>query len=160
MTGGLEPLRGCTALQHLSLDGNQLTGGLGPLRGCTALRELMLEDNNMTGGLEPLRGCTALKVIVLNNNQLTGGLGPLRACTAVEVLRLNDNLLTGGLEPLRGFEVREENLSLENNQLVLSEEDKAWILELTPGSYRRRPEASTRESEAWDGIVEDTDRFL
>ena len=134
LTGGLGPLRGCTALRVLYLHDNQLTGGLEPLQGCTALRMLNLEDNNMTGGLEPLRGCTALKIIVLNNNQLTGGLGPLRACTAVEVLRLNDNLLTGGLEPLRGFEVCEENLSLENNQLVLSDEDKAWILKLTSGS--------------------------
>ena len=38
LSGGLEPLKGCTALQHLYMDGNQLTGGLEALQSCTALQ--------------------------------------------------------------------------------------------------------------------------
>ena len=55
---------------------NRLTGGLEPLRGCTALRELDLYLNLLTGSLEPLRGCKALQLLDLSHNrQLTGGLG-------------------------------------------------------------------------------------
>ena len=110
LTGGLEPLRGCTALQNLSLDNNQLTGGLEPLRGCKALQSLKLSGNKLTGDLEPLKGCTALQYLSLRVNQLTGGLEPLRGCTALEELDLEINQLTGGLEPLRGCTVLEDLL--------------------------------------------------
>ena len=46
LTGGLEPLRGFTALTILSLNGNTLTGGLEPLRGCAALQKLYLAGND------------------------------------------------------------------------------------------------------------------
>ena len=49
LTGGLEPLRGFTALTILSLNGNTLTGGLEPLRGCAALLELYLFNNPLRG---------------------------------------------------------------------------------------------------------------
>ena len=117
LTGSLEPLRGCTALQELSLSNNQLTGSLEPLRGCTALQELSLSNNQLTGGLKPLERCTALKVLALGNNQLTGDLEPLRSCTALKVLLLSNNLLTGGLEPLKSCTALTE-LSLNNNQLT------------------------------------------
>ena len=45
LSGGLEPLRGCAALEKLFLTQNMLTGDLEPLRGCRALRELYLADN-------------------------------------------------------------------------------------------------------------------
>ena len=73
LTAGLEPLRGCTALQVLNLNNNLLNGGLGPLRGYTALRKLDLSFNQMghlTDGLEPLRGCKALCELSLENDQL------------------------------------------------------------------------------------------
>ena len=101
LTGSLEPLRGCTALQELSLSNNQLTGGLKPLERCTALKVLALHNNQLTGDLEPLRSCTALKVLLLSNNLLTGGLEPLKSCTALKVLALRNNQLTGDLEPVR-----------------------------------------------------------
>ena len=41
-------------MRELFLDNNQLTGGLEPLRGCMALQELFLESNQLTGRLEPL----------------------------------------------------------------------------------------------------------
>ena len=74
LSGGLEPLRGCTALLTLHLDNNQLTGGLEPIRGCKVLQEL-LGNNKLTGGLEPLRGSTELQhchlhTLDLKNNQL------------------------------------------------------------------------------------------
>ena len=48
LTGSLEPLRGCKALQLLDLSHNrQLTGGLEPLLGCTALRKLDFEDTQL-----------------------------------------------------------------------------------------------------------------
>jgi len=122
LTGGLEPLRSCTALKALDVagnelepraglrtgpvlivHGNQLTGGLEPLRGCTGLQTLKLGCNLLTGGLEPLQDCTALRSLSLQNNQFTGGLEPLRRCTALQSLNLLPNhRLTGGLEPLRG----------------------------------------------------------
>ena len=93
LTGGLEPLRNCTALRHLHLSGNLLTGGLEPLRGCTALQTLNLSSNKMTGGLEGLRACTALLRLHLQYNQLTGGLEPLRSCKALRTLHLVGNPL-------------------------------------------------------------------
>ena len=102
LTGTLEPLRGCTALQLLSLsNNNNLTGDLEPLRSCTALRELLLSNNRHTGGLAPLQNCKALRELYLENNQLEGDIGPLWGCKALQVLRL------------------------ENNQLVPTDEDKA-----------------------------------
>ena len=71
----------------LDLDHNKLTGGLKPLRGCTALDLLYLDDNKLTGGLEPLRGCTALHILQSTSresNNLAGGLEPLRGCSALE----------------------------------------------------------------------------
>ena len=148
LTGSLEPLRGCTALQELSLSNNQLTGGLKPLERCTALKVLALGNNQLTGDLEPLRSCTALQELALSNNllltggleplrscaalerlglsgnNLTGGLEPLRGCTALEMVSLCDNQLTGGLEPLRGCTALEQ-LEFENTQLTPSDEDKA-----------------------------------
>ena len=117
LTGSLEPLRGCTALQELSLSNNQLTGGLKPLERCTALKVLALGNNQLTGDLEPLRSCTALKVLLLSNNLLTGGLEPLTSCTALTELSLNNNQLTGGLEPLRSCTALQE-LALSNNLLL------------------------------------------
>ena len=117
LTGSLEPLRGCTALQELSLSNNQLTGGLKPLERCTALKVLALHNNQLTGDLEPLRSCTALKVLALSNNLLTGGLEPLKSCTALTELFLNNNQLTGGLEPLRSCTALQE-LALSNNLLL------------------------------------------
>ena len=120
LTGGLEPLRKCTALKVLDVagnelepraglrtgpvlivHGNQLTGSLEPLRGCTGLQTLKLGCNLLTGGLEPLQDCTALRSLSLQNNQFTGGLEPLRRCTALQSLSLQNNQFTGGLEPLR-----------------------------------------------------------
>ena len=123
LTGGLEPLRSCTALQWLKLGGNQLTGGLEPLRGCTALRELDLSGHQidgkptggLTGGLEPLRGCTSLTELHLSHNQLTGSLEPLRGCTALERLCIGSNKLRGDLEPLRGCTALEV-LALRRNE--------------------------------------------
>ena len=94
LTGGLEPLRGCTGLKVLDLAGNefypragnQLTGGLEPLRGCTGLQTLSLSSNLLTGGLEPLQDCTALRYLSLQNNHFTGGLEPLRWCTSLRTL--------------------------------------------------------------------------
>ena len=80
----------------LDLDHNKLTGGLEPLRGCTALDLLYLDDNKLTGGLEPLRGCTALHILQSTSresNNLAGGLEPLRGCSALEGLELGDNQL-------------------------------------------------------------------
>ena len=39
---------------------NHLTGGLEPLKGCTLLLGLYLSRNRITGSLEPLQSCTAL----------------------------------------------------------------------------------------------------
>ena len=59
-------------MQTLRLSHNNLTGGLEPLRGCTALQRLDLQYfNQLTGGLEPLRGCTALQTLYLMGNPLT-----------------------------------------------------------------------------------------
>ena len=115
LTGGLEPLQGCTALRHLQLQHNDFPGDLGPLRGCAALQYLDISYNReLTGSLEPLRRCTALRSLNLRGNQLlSGDLGPLRACTELQYLELRGctelqylNLLgtqvTGGIGPLRG----------------------------------------------------------
>ena len=48
LTGDLESLRGCAALQLVDLSHNKhLTGGLEPLRGCMALRKLDFEDTQL-----------------------------------------------------------------------------------------------------------------
>ena len=117
LTGGLEPLRFCTALQALRLSDNQIKGGLEPLRGCTALLALHMSNNQVTGGLEPLRGCTALSHFTMNNNQLTGDLDALRGCTALEELHLQGNALTGELDPLRGCTALQD-LWMDGNQLT------------------------------------------
>ena len=86
LRGPLPELR-LPALHTLIMDDNQFNGGLEPLRGCTALRELSLCSNQLTGDLAPLRGCTALEVLRLGWNQLlTGGLEPLRGCTLLQEL--------------------------------------------------------------------------
>ena len=121
-TGGLEPLRVCTALVTLFLFNNQLTGGLEPLRGCTALQELNLASNQLTGSLEPLSGCTGLTQLIMPNNQLTGGLEPLQGCTALVCLFLANNQLMGSLEPLRGC-TGLRMLDLQGTQLVATDED-------------------------------------
>ena len=116
LTGGLEPLQGCTALYDLDLSVNKLSGTLEPLRGCTELEELNLYSNQLSGNLEPLRGCTALCDLCLASNLLTGSLEPLRSCTALEKLYLFGNTWSGGLEPLRGCKALLE-LDLGNTQL-------------------------------------------
>ena len=127
VTGGLEPLSGCTGLTKLLLYANHfLTGGLEPLQGCTALQTLDVGNNKLTGGLEPLRACTALQTLDAGDNKLTGGFEALRSCKALEVLRLNGNLLTGGLEPLRGCTALRV-LFLQDNQLDATDEDKAHL---------------------------------
>ena len=70
ISGDLEPLKGCTALQHLLLSDNYLNGGLEPLKGCTALMQLRCSNNQITGGLEPLRCCPFLRVLDLEATQL------------------------------------------------------------------------------------------
>ena len=127
LTGGLEPLSGCTGLKKLLLYANRfLTGGLELLRGCTVLQELSLHNNQLNGGLEPLRACTALQTLDAGDNKLTGGLEALRSCKALEVLSLNGNLLTGGLEPLRGCTALRV-LFLQDNQLNATDEDTAHL---------------------------------
>ena len=49
------------ALQKLDCSHNHITGGLEPLRGCTALTQLWATHNQLVGGLEPLEGCKALQ---------------------------------------------------------------------------------------------------
>ena len=104
LTGGLEPLSGCTSLQEISLFQNRLTGGLEPLRGCTALRSLSLHNNKITGGFEPLRGCTALRGLTLCDNQLTGDLKPLWDCASLRMLQLKQNPLIPTYEDRAHFE--------------------------------------------------------
>ena len=130
LTGGLEPLRGCTALRELEISYCNLTGTLEPLRGCTALQLLSLAYNQLSGSLEPLRGCTALQNLNLDSNQLTGDVERLRGCTPLETLDLSqNNQLTGGLEPLRGCTLL-RMLRLGNTQLDPSGEDKAHFEKL------------------------------
>ena len=117
LDGGLEPLRGCTALVQLTLSRNNLTGGLEALRSCTGLELLHLSDNYLTGTLEPLRGCTKLKDLRCSGNQLTGGLDALGGCTGLDTLLLDSNFLTGGLEPLRRCTALTE-LFVGDNQLM------------------------------------------
>ena len=149
LSGELEPLRSCTALQQLLLQSNQLTGGLEPLRGCMALEVLAVGANELTGGLSALRSCTALSSIDLNSNNLTGGLEPLRGCTALAVITLYDSPeLTGGLEPLRGFSASLESLEFENTQLIPSAEDVAHfenfeLLEIAGGREKYVPGPNT-----------------
>ena len=58
-------------LVFLGLSDNNLTGGLDALRGCKALEALLLSNNqHMAGALEPLWGCTALQMLRLGNTQL------------------------------------------------------------------------------------------
>ena len=125
LQGPLPELR-LPALQWFDLDGSHLTGGLEPLRSCTALRVLSLGSNHMTGGLEPLRGCTVLQELCLERNQLTGDLEPLQGCTALKFLFLSRNQLTGGIRPLRNCTALQK-VELENNQLVPTVEDKAYF---------------------------------
>ena len=70
LRGPLPELR-LPALQLLNLHNNELTGGLEPLRSCTALLALSLGSNQLTGRLEPLRACTALRELDLENNRTT-----------------------------------------------------------------------------------------
>ena len=117
LTGGLEPLLGCTALWDLDLSCNKLSGTLEPLRSCPMLEELNLYNNQLTGSLEPLRGCTELSELSLAANLLTGSLEPLRSCTMLQKLYLFGNTWSGGLEPLRGCTALLE-LDLDNTQLT------------------------------------------
>ena len=117
LTGGLEPLLGCTALWDLDLSCNKLSGTLEPLRSCPMLEELNLYNNQLTGSLEPLRGCTELSELSLAANLLTGSLEPLRSCTMLQKLYLFGNTWSGGLEPLRGCTALLE-LDLDNTQLA------------------------------------------
>ena len=125
LRGPLPQLR-LPALQLLDYDDNDLDGGLEPLRGCTALLQLTLSRNNLTGGLEALGGCKGLDTLLLDSNFLTGGLEPLRRCTALTELFIGDNQLTGGLDALRGCTAL-RRVSVEGNRLVASDEDKARL---------------------------------
>ena len=96
LRGPLPELR-LPALQVLGLNANQLTGGLGPIRGCTALQKIFIAGNQLTGDLSALASCKNLKKVFLYNNQLSGGLEPLRDCVAIEELFLAGNQLSGDL---------------------------------------------------------------
>ena len=96
LRGPLPELR-LPALQVLGLNANQLTGGLGPIRGCTALQKIFIAGNQLTGDLLALANCKNLKKVFLYNNQLSGGLEPLRDCVAIEELFLAGNQLSGDL---------------------------------------------------------------
>ena len=96
LRGPLPELR-LPALQVLGLNANQLTGGLGPIRGCTALQKIFIAGNQLTGDLSALANCKNLKKVFLYNNQLSGGLEPLRDCVAIEELFLAGNQLSGDL---------------------------------------------------------------
>ena len=127
LRGPLPELR-LPALQELALSSNALTGGLEPLQGCTGLQQLDLNFNQLTGGLEPLRRCTALQTLILSNNQLAAGLEPLQLCAALlQALcrtRPVQKQRSDGLEPLRGCTAL-QRLHLHNNQLAPTHEDKA-----------------------------------
>ena len=103
LTGGLEPLSGCTSLQSLSLFNTRLTGGLEPLQGL-ALTSLHLMGNQLTGGLEPLRGFTALSLLILDHNHVTGDLSPLWGCKSLRVLMLEHTGLVPTDEDTAHFE--------------------------------------------------------
>ena len=76
-------LHGAEIAQLLS---NELSGGLEPLRRCTALQSLSLFPNHrLTGGLEPLRGCTALPVARVTLQ--------LKGCKSLIALSLGHNHL-------------------------------------------------------------------
>ena len=96
LRGPLPELR-LPALQVLGLNANQLTGGLGPIRGCTALQKIFIAGNQLTGDLSALANCKNLKKVFLYNNQLSGSLEPLRGCVAIEELFLAGNQLSGDL---------------------------------------------------------------
>ena len=112
LQGPLPELR-LPALQNLNLGNNQLTGGLEPLRSCTALKALDVAGNE----LEPRAGLRTGPVLIVHGNQLTGGLEPLRGCTGLQTLSLSSNLLRGGLEPLQDCTAL-RHLSLQNNHFT------------------------------------------
>ena len=115
LTGGLEPIMGCTALQELNIYCNHISGGLEPIAGFKALQELELCDNQLVGGLEPLVGLNALRTLNCARNHLKGGLEPLRGLRALREIELYCNQLNGDLEPLRGLHAL-YGLYLRNNE--------------------------------------------
>ena len=91
LRGPLPELR-LPALQELGLVGNLLSGGLEPLQGCTGLRRLRLSHNKFTGTLEPLRGCTALHTLRLDSNEPTGAGSSLsEAALCCGIRRIEDH---------------------------------------------------------------------
>ena len=50
-------------LREIFFTNNKLSGSLEPLRGCTALQDVVLDSNQLTGGLQPLQSCTALQAL-------------------------------------------------------------------------------------------------
>ena len=109
LRGPLPQLR-LPALQALFMYRNALTGGLEPLIGCTALRELDLSHNRLTVSAVSRKSShspaipgllTRGRVCIYLLNELQGGLEPLQDCKELHALDLTDNPLTGGLEALQ-----------------------------------------------------------
>ena len=139
----LEPLKGLTNLQNLSLEGSKVTGpgmeylkgltslhelwlsgtpvddaGLAHLKGLTNLRRLILGGTRVSdAGLEYLKGMTQLRELLLNYTQVGDpGLQHLAGLTRLRYLHLSGTQVTNvGLEHLKGLPSLEW-LSLEDTQ--------------------------------------------
>ena len=57
------------AWEFFRLENNQLTGSLEPLAACTALNQVALDSNQLTGSLEPLMQLEHLKQLEVKNNR-------------------------------------------------------------------------------------------
>ena len=100
---GVAPLR---RLEELSLNGNDLRGGLENLRGLSALRSLELSDTRLPPGqLGYLSGCTQLELLDLNSNAIVDDdLKSLTSLTRLTELRISGSKATdAGIQHLAGL---------------------------------------------------------
>jgi Leucine-rich repeat (LRR) protein len=102
LSGSLDTLSGCVALQSFDAGCNKLSGSI-PARisRLHLLRSLVLRANNLTGQIPGQFGDLAkLEVLDLSRNSLTGSI-PLHLADVIhlEILMLDHNRLTGSIPP-------------------------------------------------------------
>jgi hypothetical protein len=98
----LEPLKGLINLNALTLNGITRITTLEPLRGLTNLKSLKLSNATFITSLEPLMGLTNLSVLALGDIKNLTSLEPLRGLN-LSSLELHDAISVISLEPLRGL---------------------------------------------------------
>jgi hypothetical protein len=140
----LEPIKGITRLEWLSLNGATGITSLEPLEGLTSLTRLSLNDATGVTSLEPIKGLTSLTSLSLGGATGITSLEPIKGLTSLTSLSL------GGVSPAsQAWSQSRGSQASRRSRSVASPASQAWSRSrISQASHRSRSVASPA-SQAW-----------